>query len=201
MAATKNNAANVSVGKGVSGGYMFVAPAGTALPTDYTTELSAEFLNMGYIGEDGVSFANSSSAESQVDMNGDTVDTSASEIEKTFTAKLLEIKKDTRALVVGSDNVTDENGVLTVHDKGPSEEEHVVVFELLLKNGRRWRRVGERVKLGELGDMAINYTELVGEEVTMTVLKGTESGDYWTDYIQSTETEPADAEDEDGGME
>ena len=45
------------------------------------------------------------------------------------------------------------------------------------------------MKLGELGDMTVVYNELVGREVTMTVTKGTTSGDYWTDYIDSTETE------------
>lgn len=37
MASTTNNTANVSVGKGKSGGYFFLAPAGTTLPTDNTT--------------------------------------------------------------------------------------------------------------------------------------------------------------------
>ena len=35
----KNNVANVSSAKGVKGGYIFTAPAGTALPTDYKTAL------------------------------------------------------------------------------------------------------------------------------------------------------------------
>ena len=39
----KADPANVSVGKGVAGGYMFVAPAGTALPEDNKTELDAKF--------------------------------------------------------------------------------------------------------------------------------------------------------------
>ena len=189
MASTPNNAANVSTGKGVQGGYMFVAPLGSTLPTDNTTVLDAAFLNMGYLGDDGVTFSDSADVETFQDMNGDTIETANGAVEKSFTAVFREIKKDTLAVVRGSANVTDTGGMITAHDKGPSDEAHAVVFEFLLKDGRKWRRVGESVKLGELGDMTVVYSELVGREVTMTVTKGTESGDYWTDYIDSTETE------------
>ena len=37
----KNNVANVSSARGVKGGYIFTAPAGTALPNDYKTALPA----------------------------------------------------------------------------------------------------------------------------------------------------------------
>ena len=189
MASTPNNAANVSTGKGVAGGYMFVAPLGSTLPTNNTTPLDAAFLNMGYLGDDGITFADSADTETYQDMNGDTIETANGAVEKSFTVVFREIKKDTLAVINGSANVTDQTGLITAHDKGPSDEAHAVVFELLLKNGRKWRRVGESVKLGELGDMTVVYNELVGREVTMTVTKGTTSGDYWTDYIDSTETE------------
>lgn len=191
MASTPNNSLNVSTGKGVAGGYMFVAPLGSTLPADNSTPLDAAFLNMGYLGDDGVKFSDSSDVTTFQDMNGETIDASNGSVEKSFTVTFREIKKDTLAVINGSANVTDEAGTITVHDKGPSDESHAVVFELLLKNGRKWRRVGESVKLGELGDMTVVYSDLVGREVTMTVTLGTESGDYWTDYIDSTETEKA----------
>ena len=191
MASTPNNTANVSVGKGVAGGYFFVAPAGTALPTDNSTALAETYLNIGYLGEDGVSFADSSDVTSFFDMNGDTIETSNGSIEKSFTVTMVEIKKDSMALVYGASNVTDATGTLTVHDKGPNDSAYVAVFELLLKNGRKWRRIVPNCKLGELGDMTINYTELVGREITMTAMKDATTGDYYVDYIDSTETEEA----------
>lgn len=189
MASTANNAENVSVGKGVAGGYMFVAPLGTALPTDNTTELNAAFFNMGYLGDDGITFADSADTETFQDMNGDTIETSSGAVEKTFTVVLREIKKDTLAITRGTENVSDTAGIITAYDKGPSSEAHSVVFELLLKNGRKWRRVGEQVKLGELGDMTVVYSDLVGREITMSVSLGSTTGSYWVDYIDSTETE------------
>lgn len=191
MASTPNNTANVSVGKGVAGGYMFVAPSGTDLPTDNSTPLDAAYLNVGYLGDDGISFSDSSESDSFFDLNGDTIETSNGSVEKSFTVTLREIKKDTLALMLGSANVTDADGKLTAHDKGPNDSTYVVVFELLLKNGRKWRRVGAQCKIGELGDMNVVYSDLVGREITMNVLKDAESGDYWTDYYDSTETEAA----------
>ena len=193
MASTPNNTQNVSVGKGVSGGYMFVAPAGTTLPADYTTTLDTAYLNVGYLGDDGIVFSDSSSNDSFYDLNGDSIESSASEIEKTFTVTLREIKKDSLALIYGTANVTDAEGKLTVHDKGPNDASYVVVFELLLKNGRKWRRVVPNCKLGELGDMTVVSTELVGREITMSALKDATSGDYYIDYYASTETTAAGA--------
>ena len=189
MASTPNNTSNVSVGKGVAGGYFFVAPAGTALPTDNSTALAETYLNIGFLGEDGISFADSSDVTAFFDMNGDTVDSSNGSIEKSFTVTLIEIKKDSMALIYGSDNVADATGKLTVHDKGPNDASYVAVFELLLKNGRKWRRIAPNCKLGELGDMTVNYSELVGREITMSALKDATTGDYYIDYIDSTETE------------
>lgn len=188
MATKTNNTENVSVGKGVSGGYMFAAPLGSTLPTDNSTALDAAFLNIGYLGEDGISFADSSDTTNHFDMNGDTVEISNGSIEKSFTVTPLEIKKDQLALLYGTANVTDANGVITVHDKGPSDAQWVVVFELLLKNGRKWRRIVPTCKLGELGDMTVNFSDLVGREVTMSALKDATTGDYYIDYIDSTET-------------
>lgn len=192
MASTPNNTINVSVGKGVTGGYMFVAPQGSTLPTDYETALDGAFLNVGYLGDDGIVFSDSSSNDSFYDLNGDSIETSASEIEKTFTVTFREIKKDTLAILVGSANVTDADGKLTAHDKGPNDAAYSVVFELLLKNGRKWRRVVPNCKLGELGDMTVVSTELIGREVTMSALKDATSGDYYTDYYASTETTASD---------
>ena len=199
MAATgKADSANVSVGKGVAGGYMFVAPAGTELPQDNKTDLDAKFVNMGYLGEDGISFSDSSSNDKFVDMNGDPIDTTAGEVEKSFTVKFNEVKKDTWAIVYGAENVKDRSGVLEITDHGPSEEEHVAVFELLLKNGRKWRRIVPRCKLGETGDWSVVYSELVAREVTFTALKDGEKG-YYKDYIDSTETSASMVMSEDEG--
>lgn len=191
MASTANDTKNVSYGKFLSGGYFFLAPAGTTLPTDNTTPLDAAYLNMGFLGDDGVNFSDSSSTENAYDANGDSIATSQGEIEKTFTVTFREIKKDSLAVLYGSANVTDAEGKLTVHDKGPNSATYVGVFEIRLKDGRKWRRVVPQCQPGELGDQTIVYNELVGRELTMAALLDATTGDYYIDYIDSTETEAA----------
>ena len=188
MASTPNSTANVSYGKFKSGGYFFLAPAGTALPEDNSSPLDAAFLNMGFLGDDGVNFSDSSSTENAFDANGDAIATSQGEIEKTFTVTFREIKKDSLSVLYGAANVTDADGVLAVHDKGPNSTTYVGVFEFLLKDGRKWRRVVPQCQPGELGDQTIVYNELVGREITMSALLDAETGDYYVDYIDSTET-------------
>ena len=191
MASTANDTKNVSYGKFLSGGYFFLAPAGTTLPTDNTTPLDAAFLNMGFLGDDGVNFSDSSSTETAYDANGDSIATSQGEVEKTFTVTFREVKKDSLAVLYGSANVTDADGKLTVHDKGPNSSTYVGVFEIRLKDGRKWRRVVPQCQPGELGDQTIVYNELVGRELTMAALLDSTSGSYYIDYIDSTETEAA----------
>lgn len=191
MPSTPNNTINVSTGKGVQGGYFFVAPYGTELPTDNSTPLAETYINTGFLGEDGVSFADSADVTSHYDMNGDTVDTSNGSVDKTFTVTLIEIKAASLGLIYGTSNVTDATGTIKVEDVGPNDEVYVAVFELLLKNGRKWRRIVPQCKLGELGDMTVNYSELVGREITMTAIKDATAGAYYIDYIDSTETEAA----------
>lgn len=192
-----NNTANVSFGKGVAGGYMWVAPSGTTLPTDYTIKMSevasGAYQNVGYLGEDGIVISDSFDQTTASDMNGNAVATAPGAVEKSFTVTPIEINKTALGLVYGDSNVTDATGKLTAHDKGPTTQTKVAVFDLLLKDDRPLRLVAPLCNLGELGDLTINFSELVGREVTMSVLKytgeGTSSGDYWTWYTTSNETE------------
>lgn len=184
-----NNTDNVSYGKGVQGGYFFLAPSGTALPTDNSTTLAEAYKNMGFLGDDGVVFSDETDSETAYDMNGDAIATSQGSIEKTFTVVFREIKADTLKVMMGDANVTDTGGVIEAHDKGPNDTTYVAVFELLLKDDRKWRRIVPQCKVGELGEMTFSYSELVGREITMSALKDGSTGDYYVDYIDSTETE------------
>lgn len=188
MTATPNNTANVSSGKGVSGGYFFAAPMGTAAPTDIETPLADDFKNIGFVSEDGIVFSTESDSEDLVDMNGDTMDTAKGTHSETFTVTFAEVKKDAQAVLYGDDNVTDVDGVMTVHITGEEAPHKVFVFEGVLKNGRRWRRVIHDAKVNEYGDLTVASSELFGREATFAAFKGT-AGDYYTDYYASTETE------------
>lgn len=184
----KNNTANVSTTRGIKGGYAFCAPVGTTLPTDYETPLDAAFKNVGYISSDGWKEGLDGDSDNITDMNGDVVDSYDSSFTETLGMTLLEIGDEALAVQYGHDNVTDEDGMITVdHNWGNAGEYLAWVLELVLKNGRRWRKVIRSAKRTDLGEFQGNATTPAGREITLTYQTDA-NGSGCKDYIQSTET-------------
>lgn len=187
---TSNNTANVSSAKGVKGGYLFSAPVGTTLPTDYETELDAAFKVLGFISEDGYVESVSEDSNDIVDMNGDLMDSSNSNRVESAQLTFAEIKAETLKRQYGENNVTDENGMITVKHNSDSHPIFAYVLELVLKNNRRWRKVIPQGQSSELDDLTIASSELCQRALTMKYLAD-EQGNTCYDYFESTETEDA----------
>lgn len=188
--ATKNNTDNVSSAKGVKGGYIFRAPVGTTLPTDIKTTLDPAFKVLGYISEDGYVETLETDSEDIVDMNGDLMDSPQTSRVESAQLTLAEIKAETLKVQYGDDNVTDADGIITVKHNGDSVTTSAYVLELLLKNGRRWRKVIPKGQSSELDDLTIAVGELCARALTMKYLTD-EDGNTCYDYIESTETNAA----------
>lgn len=183
MPITPNSTANVSVTKGVAGGYFLVAPFGTTLPTDYSTALDAAFVNVGYISDSGVTHSKSSSNTDFYDLNGDAVESAMGEISRTVTAKLIEINEDAMKEAKGQGNVTNNAGDLSYTEDNDAMTMRSIVEELVLKNGRKFRRVIPCAKVTEWGDEVDVSTELAGYELTYTKYADS-SGKFEYGYIQ-----------------
>ena len=188
--ATSNNTDNVSSAKGVKGGYIFRAPTGTELPTDIKTSLDPAFKVLGFISEDGYVESIEADSSDMVDMNGDLMDSPQTSRVESAQFTLAEIKAETLKVQYGEENVTDENGIITVKHNGDSVTTSSYVLELLLKNGRRWRKVVPKGQSSELDDLTIAVGELCARAITMKYLTD-EQGNTCYDYIESTETEAA----------
>lgn len=187
---TSNSTDNVSSTKGVRGGYIFVAPTGTALPTDYSTALPTAYKCLGFISEDGYVETVDSDSEDLVDMNGDLMDSPQTSRVESAQLTLAEIKAMTLKLMYGDENVTDKAGVITVKHNGNSNGTWVVVLDLLLKNNRKWRKVVPLFQCSELDDLTLAVGELAARALTAKYLTD-ETGNTCYDYIQSTETNAA----------
>lgn len=185
-----NNQANVSSAKGVKGGYIFSAPEGTALPTDIKTQLDPAFKCLGFISEDGYVETVDEDADDINDMNGDVMDSTNSNRVESAQLTLAEIKAETLKRQYGSDNVTDDGGIITVKHNADSHDVFAYVLELVLKNGRRWRKVVPKGKSSELDDLTIASSELCQRALTMKYLTD-EQGNTCYDYYESTETQAA----------
>ena len=199
-----NDTKNVSTGKGIAGGYLFSAPRTAAvlalIPNlkNFSTQLTEAFLNLGYVASDGIVESESVDTSTDTDMNGDAINTSRSNRVETEKFKLVEVKKDSLGEQYGHSNVTDASGLITVHHNNDEREHRVYVAELVLKDGRRWRKVIPDGQVSEVSDLTISSTELVGREVTVTCnaytwTEGSGSSatthvDTVIDFIQSTET-------------
>lgn len=185
--ATANTTANVSAAKGVKGGYIFSAPVGTELPTDIETDLNEAFKVLGFISEDGYVESIEEDSNDIVDMNGDLMDSSNSGRVESAEVTLAEIKAETLKRQYGAENVTDASGVITVKHNSNSHGSFSYVLELLLKDGRRWRKVVPVGQSSELGELTIASTELCQRPLTIKYLTD-EQGNTCYDYIESTET-------------
>lgn len=186
--ATTNQTKNVSVAKGVAGGYYYAAPVGSTLPTDYETDLDTAFKLLGYISEDGITESTDEDTTDIPDMNGDTVASEQASHTKTFANTMLETKAGVLKEYFGDDCVTDKKGMITVAEKSGMRRNHAYVYDLALQNGRRERIVVPNGKVTEVGEITYASGEAVGYETTTTAFPD-DSGVKTYRYIESTETE------------
>ena len=166
----KNETKNVSSTKGVKGGYIFVAPTGTTLPTDIKTNLAEAFLNLGFISEDGYTESEETDANELKDMNGDLMDSATTSRVESAKLTLAEIKAQTLKVMYGADNVTDLDGVITVEHNGNKDV--------------------PAAKSSELDDIKLAVSEIAGRQITFKYLVDS-NGNTCYDYIESTETNNA----------
>lgn len=183
-----NNVANVSTTRGVKGGYLFSAPIGTPLPDDIKTPLHEAFACGGFVSSDGFKEGvEKGSTENITDMNGDNVDSySEGGATETLALTLIEMASEPLGIQYGHKNVTERDGMIVVdHNWSNAEETRVYVLELVLKNGRRWRKVINEGKVTELSEFEGNATTAAGREITITyITDGNGSG--CRDYIELT---------------
>lgn len=188
----ENNASNVSTGKPKVGGAIFVAPKGTALPVDATTELPAAFVNLGYASEDGLVNGTETDSEDINAWGGDTVLSVQTSYKETFTVNLIETKEAVLAQYYGPENVAvDGSGNITVRHNSKQLPEQVAVVEVVLADGRIKRTV---IASAQVSDRSgeISYTD--GDAIAYPIVWNAKpnaawEGDTARDYIAAVEPE------------
>lgn len=190
----KQSSANVTFSKpGVSAnksGYIWVAPLGTEIPSDATTELGAAFVGLGYLSEDGLTEpATYEPGDNIVAAGGDTVAQADPTFTKTWTGTCIEaLNEDLLKVAYGSANVTvtrkdsTGDGVITVKEQAGEIEHHVIVIDEMLKGGRKRRNVMADATFLITGDISHVHTSLVNFEFTINAYP-TDSHPAQTQYI------------------
>lgn len=166
-----NNTAKVTTGKGKVGGYIYWAPAATALPTDATTALATEYKCLGYISDDGVTVTTNTSSAEIKDWNGDTVLNTQTEYSAEAAFKLIEfLNADALKAAFGSDNVTESDGAITVSFGSGDIPAAVWVFECIFNGDKPGRWVFPNGVITEHGDITLKADEAVGIDLTVNAL-------------------------------
>lgn len=166
----KNNASNVTAAKPKVGGAIYMAPLGTVLPTDATTELDHAFNNLGFVSEDGMENENSASSDPVKEWGGSIVNTILKEKEDKFKFTLIEaLNLSVLKLIYGENNVTGdlENGV-TIKSTTEDYKEYCFVVDMVLKSGVLKRIVLPLAKVSEVGSVKYAGGENIGYETTLS---------------------------------
>lgn len=189
MSEANNNTNYVTTGGPNLAGAIFVAPIGTALPTDAVTALDAAFQSVGYISEDGVTNANGADSEAVREWGGRAVFYNEGEREDTFAFSMIEaMRLQVLKIVYGEDNVSgDLDTGITVKAGSTTRENHVFVIEEILNGDVAKRTVIPFGKLTALEDITYNRTDPVAYPVTISALPD-EDGQTHYEYMKKTTT-------------
>ena len=181
-----NTASNVSAAKPKSTGAIWVAPLGTSLPTDTTTDISGTFTCLGYVSEDGLSNATDLESETIKEWGGDTVLTIQTSKSDSFSFTLIEsTNADVLKFVHGSANVSGAlNSGLTVEVNGDDVEEHAIVIDMILRDNTAKRIVIPDCKISEIGEVSYSASEATGYEITVTCMPDS-SGNTHYEYLKA----------------
>lgn len=162
-----NDSSNVSFGKPKATGALFVAPKGTTLPTNATSNLDAAFKGLGYVSEDGLVNNTETDTEDIFAWGGDNVLSAQTNFAEMFTFNLIETNIETAKLYYGEDNVEVDGENITIKANSAPLPEIVFVAELVMTGGRVKRIVVER---GQIVDRSGEITYVDGEAVAYPIV-------------------------------
>lgn len=179
------DSSNVSFGKPKAIGGVWIAPAGTTLPTDGTSALAEGFVNMGYISEDGYVVSTSTDTEEIKAWGGDVVLTAQSSYSETHTVNFIETNLNTLKAYYGDENVTESGGVITVKATSKEIAECVLVIEVALTGGRVKRIVVPHAKLADRsGDITYSDSDAIIYPAVFSASPDA-NGNYHIEYIST----------------
>lgn len=179
------NAANVTTGTRRFDGGIYIAPLGTAVPTDASTDLGADYKNLGYVSEDGVVNSLNKTSKDIKEWGGDTVMTVNTGQNDTFKLKYIEsMNLDVLKSIYGSENVTESNGAVTVKVNAKDAGAAVYVIDMAQNGGRLKRIVIPRGTVSALGDIVYKNDTPVGYDVTISAGLDTNGNTHY-EYISA----------------
>lgn len=165
------DASRVTVGSALATGAVFVAPKGTAHPTDATTALASTYKCIGYTSDEGLSISESSNNDAKRAWEGLTeVYNVKTEYSEQISFTPIECNAEVAKLMWGEDAViVDNDGNLTIKHHGETMEPVECVIETVPRSGIVNRRVAT-IQLTERDTQTLNGSDLDGRALTFDCL-------------------------------
>lgn len=166
-----NTVTNVTAGKPNATGAVYRAPITATIPTDATTDLSSDFVCLGFCSDDGVTNSGNMESENIKAWGGQNVLTTSSSTDDTFKFKLIEaLNKDVLKFIYGDSNVTGDlttSPGLKVGVSGYSQADSIIVINMIMRNNAVRRIVIPSATISEVGEIAYKDSEAVGYDITL----------------------------------
>lgn len=181
------NTAYVNVGKpdtGVSGG-VCSAPLGTELPENALDALAADFVNYGFISEDGLTETNEKSSDKIKAWGGRIVKNLQTDSSASFSFSFIESSNaDVLRAICGEDNVTVSGSSITA--KFDLEQLPSRVWNFDVRDGDKRVRVSvPNGQITELGDVTYGDEDVIAYEVTVDALWDDDLKAYFVKYLDN----------------
>ena len=180
---TNVDATKVTVGSALATGAIFIAPQGTAHPTDAETTLSGTYVCIGYTSDAGLTISESSNNDAKRAWEGLT---EVLNVKTEYTEQIqftpIECNEEVAKLIWGSGHVTvDADGNLAIEHHGETMDPVECVIETVPRSNIVNRRVAT-VQLVERDSQTLNGSDLDGRALTFDCLADS-NGVTMTEYV------------------
>lgn len=161
------DASQVTVGAAKVTGAIFVAPNGTALPTDATTALAGTYKLLGFTSDAGVTLAESRESQDIVAWEGRTkIFKLVTSYTETAAFTPIQCNSDVAKLTWGDGNVTvGTGGAITSKHHGKTLDPVAIVIETAPRSGIV-KRYCMTAQLTERGEQVMDGTQVDGRQLT-----------------------------------
>lgn len=186
-------AEKVTTSKPLVGGGAWVAPLGTALPTDATSTLGDAFKDLGFISNDGIKNSNKASTSNITAWGGKVVATVQTEKPDTYQFTLIEATNlEALKLIYGDSNVSGDIATgITIKANSDEATEHVVVIDMKLREDALKRIVIPRAKVTEVDDISYKDSDAISYGTTISCTPDDSGNTHYEYIIQKKATNSA----------
>ena len=182
----------VTAGKPKTGGHVWRAPIGTALPTTAIATLNGSFVDMGYISDDGVTNENSPEGDVVNAWGGTPVLMTQTAKNDKFKLKFISaMNAEVQKMVYGSTNVTGTAVAtgIAVTANAKEMEDYAYVIDMIAKGDVAHRVVIPSGRPSEIGEIVYKDSDPVGYDVTLNCTADA-SGNTHYEYWQTNSSSP-----------